>query len=61
MIPVKKKSKCRTRTRRAHHALKETTLASCPKCGKTKLPHCACSVCGYVSAKLTLPIEEHEE
>ncbi len=61
MVPVKKKSKCRTRTRRAHHALKAATFAACPNCGKAKLPHSSCGVCGYVSAKLILPIEEKEE
>ena len=60
MLPVKKKSKCRTRTRRAHHALTPITLSPCPKCGKPKLPHAACGICGYVSAKLTLPIGESQ-
>ncbi len=61
MLPVKKKSKCRTRTRRAHHALKPVGLVACPKCGKSKLPHAACEVCGYVSAKLVLPTGESDE
>ena len=60
MLPVKKTSKCRTRTRRAHHALPRVTLCPCPKCGKPKLPHAACGVCGYVSNKLMLPTSESE-
>lgn len=60
MLPVKKKSKCRTRTRRAHHALHPVTLSLCPKCGKAKLPHAACGVCGYVSAKTVLPVGQAE-
>jgi large subunit ribosomal protein L32 len=60
MLPVKKMSRTRTRTRRAHHALRRATLASCPNCGKPKLPHCACGVCGYVSAKVSLHTEEKE-
>lgn len=60
MVPVKKKSKCRTRTRRSHHALRPVTLSPCPKCGQAKLPHAACGVCGYVSAKLVLPLGESE-
>lgn len=60
MLPVKKKSKCRTRTRRAHHALASVTLSPCPKCGKPKLPHAACGVCGYASAKVMLPTGESE-
>jgi len=59
MLPVKKKSRMRTRTRRAHHALKPVTLSPCPRCGKAKLPHAACG-CGYVSGKLVLPTEEAE-
>lgn len=60
MLPVKKKSKTRTRTKRAHHALHPVNLVACPKCSKTKLPHAACSVCGYVSAKTMLPMGEKE-
>lgn len=60
MLPAKKTSKCRTRTRRAHHALSSVTLSPCPKCGKPKLPHAACGVCGYVSAKVVLPVSESE-
>lgn len=60
MLPGKKKSKCRTRTRRAHHALKPVNLSPCPKCGKPKLPHAACGICGYVSSKVVLPTKEAE-
>ena len=60
MLPVKKISKSRTRTRRAHHALRAVTLASCPKCGKAKRPHAACSGCGYVSEKVLLRRKEEE-
>ncbi len=60
MLPVKKISRCRTRTRRAHHALTPVNLVACPKCGKEKLPHCACAACGYVSAKLVLPVAGEE-
>ncbi|MFQ5413474.1 MAG: 50S ribosomal protein L32 [Phycisphaerae bacterium] len=60
MVPTKKTSKSRTRTRRAHHALRPVTLSPCPQCGKPKLPHCACRVCGYASAKVALPFAEKE-
>lgn len=60
MLPAKKTSKCRTRTRRAHHALTPVNLSPCPKCGKPKLPHAACGVCGYVSAKTTIPVGKSE-
>jgi len=58
MVPVQRTSKCRKRKRRSHHALRRASLASCPKCGKTKLPHAACGNCGYVSGKLALPVGE---
>ncbi|MBI4717728.1 MAG: 50S ribosomal protein L32 [Planctomycetes bacterium] len=60
MLPVKKVSKTRTRSRRAHHALRPVNLSPCPKCGKPKLPHVSCGTCGYVSAKLVLPMGEKE-
>ncbi|MCH7886065.1 MAG: 50S ribosomal protein L32 [Planctomycetes bacterium] len=60
MLPAKKTSKCRTRTRRAHHSLRRVTLSPCPKCGRPKLSHSACDVCGYVSAKLTLTVGDSE-
>lgn len=60
MLPVKKKSKTRSRTRRAHQALKPLNLVACPKCGKPKLPHISCGVCGYVSPKLTLSLGDKE-
>ena len=60
MLPVKKISKCRTRTRRAHHALKPPGLLACPKCGSSKLPHSACENCGFVSAKVSLPTQTEE-
>ena len=60
MLPVKKTSKSRTRARRAHHALKPVNTVSCPQCGNAKLPHTACSNCGYVSSKVMLPRKTEE-
>ncbi len=61
MLPVKKKSKCRKRTRRAHHALSAANFVACPKCGKSKLPHAACDQCGYASSKVLLVTRTEEE
>jgi large subunit ribosomal protein L32 len=60
MLPVKKMSKSRTRTRRAHNALKPTNYSICPQCSSAKLPHAACGSCGYVnpSRKLDLGKED---
>ncbi|UCC98964.1 MAG: 50S ribosomal protein L32 [Phycisphaerales bacterium] len=56
MLPVKKTSKNRTRTRRSHHRLKAVNYAVCKKCGQAKLPHAACENCGYVNPKITLKL-----
>lgn len=45
-LPAKKTPKSKTRSRRAHLALKKVRLLKCPKCKKAILPHHACSFCG---------------
>lgn len=60
MLPVKKTSKCRTRTRRAHKHLVAKGLATCPQCQAAKRPHAACGNCGYYSAKVAVPIPSEE-
>ncbi|MCK4628513.1 MAG: 50S ribosomal protein L32 [Sedimentisphaerales bacterium] len=59
MLPVKKTSKSRTRTRRSHHALKPVNYSICRKCGKAKLPHAMCD-CGYVNPSFSINIAENE-
>ena len=56
MLPVKKTSKSRTRTRRSHHRLKAVNYTVCKKCDQAKLPHTACENCGYVNPKITLKL-----
>jgi large subunit ribosomal protein L32 len=58
MLPVKKMSKTRTRSRRAHHALRAVNYSYCIKCDSPKLPHAACDNCGYVNPKTTLKLAE---
>ena len=60
MLPAKKKSRTRTRTKRAHHALRPQNVVSCPKCRSAKLPHAACENCGYVSSRVALALKEKE-
>ncbi|MCE5325592.1 MAG: 50S ribosomal protein L32 [Planctomycetaceae bacterium] len=60
MLPKYKLSRGRTRKRRSHHALRPINLADCPKCNSPKLPHAACSNCGYVRPGLKLEVEEKE-
>jgi large subunit ribosomal protein L32 len=59
MLPVKKMSKTRTRSRRSHMALKATNYSICPKCDQAKLPHAACE-CGYVNPKIKLKTAKEE-
>ncbi len=56
MLPAKKTSKSRTRTRRSHHRLETANYSICKKCGQAKLPHAACENCGYVNPKITLKL-----
>ena len=61
MLPKKKTSKSRTRTRRSHHRLKAVNYSVCPKCDQVKLPHAACTNCGYVNPKVTLKLGKEEK
>lgn len=61
MLPVKKTSKSKTRTRRNHKKLSPVNYSLCVKCGAAKLPHAACSQCGYVNEKITLKLAEEAE
>ncbi|MCX8044986.1 MAG: 50S ribosomal protein L32 [Desulfobacterota bacterium] len=55
-VPKKKISKSRTRTRRAHHALTPANVGTCPQCNEPKLPHRACSKCGYYKGREVVAI-----
>lgn len=54
MLPINKISKMRKKTRRSHHALKRVQWTLCRNCGAAKLPHAACSNCGYVRHELSI-------
>ena len=60
MVPTRKTSKSRKRSRRSHHALRPVNLGACPRCGTAKLPHRACGNCGYVNSKVSIKIETEE-
>jgi len=57
-VPKQKTSKTRTRTRRAHDALKAPAKSNCSKCGEVKMPHRVCPHCGYYKGRKVLEIEE---
>ena len=60
MLPKKKISKTRTRTRRSHNALSGVNYSVCPKCANAKLPHAACDKCGYLNSSITLKLGKEE-
>lgn len=54
MLPKQKTSKGRKLRRRSHHARVATNYTECPQCNTPKLPHAACSNCGYVRPGLSI-------
>ena len=60
MLPTKKTSKSRTRTRRSHHKLRAANYSVCTRCGNAKLPHAACDKCGFLNSKITLDLGKEE-
>jgi large subunit ribosomal protein L32 len=61
MLPARKTSKARKRKRRAHHAMLPVNLAKCPSCSHLRLPHAACTNCGYVNPRTKLELQEAQE
>ncbi|UCH09498.1 MAG: 50S ribosomal protein L32 [Fidelibacterota bacterium] len=45
--PKRKHSRSRSGKRRSQWTLSAPQTANCPQCGQPKLPHHACSNCGY--------------
>jgi len=55
-LPGHRRTSSDKRRRAAHFALKETSINSCPKCGKAILPHRACGFCGTYRGRQVLKI-----
>ncbi len=54
-VPKKRKSKSRTRMRRAQHdKVAAKALSECVECGAPKLPHRICLECGTYGGKQVL-------
>ena len=49
--PKRRHSQKRTSTRRAHDSLTSHSLSECPNCHEKKMPHRACSKCGYYKGR----------
>ncbi len=56
--PKRRHSQKRTSTRRAHDALKSHSLSECPNCHEKKMPHRACTKCGYYKGREVVQVEE---
>ena len=50
-LPKHRHTKSRRNMRRAHHAVKQVTVSSCPKCKESVLSHIACKSCGFYNGK----------
>ena len=62
MLPVKKMSKCRTRTTAKSPRVKGNELFGLSEMRPCRnLPHAACDNCGYVNAKITLKDGKKEQ
>ncbi|MCZ6836594.1 MAG: 50S ribosomal protein L32 [Planctomycetota bacterium] len=55
-VPCFRTSPARKNKRRSHLALKPKNSVQCPNCGNVKLPHRACSSCGYVRPGLQVNV-----
>lgn len=55
-VPARRHSKTRTRSRRAHHALKSVNDAACSNCQAPVLPHVACTACGFYRGRQVLDV-----
>jgi len=59
-VPKKKPPKARKNQRRAHHALTEPGLQSCPNCGEPHVSHRVCQNCGYYKGRTAVAVEAAE-
>lgn len=58
-VPKRKKSRSRTRHRKAHWMRGgRPTLASCPRCKQANRPHTVCANCGYYGGRQVIAVEE---
>lgn len=57
-VPVKKISKSRKGSRRAHDSLASVNLSTCPQCSEPRKPHHACPKCGYYKGREVVSVSE---
>lgn len=56
--PKRRHSKARRDRRRAHDALSLPATSVCTNCGEAKMPHRACSRCGYFKDREVVRVDE---
>jgi large subunit ribosomal protein L32 len=57
-VPKKRKSKAKTRSRRAAAwTLEAPARSACPRCGQVKLPHRVCGTCGWYHGRQAIQID----
>ena len=56
-VPKKKKSKSKTRMRRASNwTLSAPARSVCPRCGSSKVPHVVCNECGWYHGRQAIDV-----
>lgn len=60
-VPKKKTSRSNRDKRRTHKKLHPVTFVSCAQCGEPRLPHHACTKCGYYRQGVEVPVKEVKE
>lgn len=59
-VPKKRKSKSKTRSRRAaNNKLEVTGFQDCPQCGAPKRPHRVCTECGMYRDEQVVEVWEY--
>ena len=58
--PVKRHSRSRRNSRRAHDFINAPANSVCPQCNEPKLPHRACPSCGTYKGREVVNIEKGE-
>ena len=56
-VPKRKKSRARSRMRKANWKAKPPTYAECPQCRQPKLPHIVCGNCGSYAGRQAIVVE----
>lgn len=55
-VPRHPHTKSKRNNRRMHIYAKVSAMISCPKCGKSALPHIACQACGFYKGKEAIDV-----